>query len=145
MSKPLYQQLASLFIAWQNCQTSKFHRPDAVDNHREMMTTLVKRYMPSGSGFDVGTAIDLDRTTPECLVFHTSFHPMDEHGFYENWLDFTVTVRPSLAYHIDLEIEGRDRNDIKGYVDEVFHLCLVEPVDTTELQREIWGKPETTV
>ncbi len=79
---------------------------------------------PSGSGFDSGTELDLDASTGEKLVFHTSFHHMNDGGFYDGWTEHTVTVRPSLEMGIRLTVSGRDRNDIKNYIHEMFNDIL---------------------
>lgn len=85
---------------------------------------IVKRYMPSGSGFDSGTKIDIDRSTAEKLVFTTSFHHMNDGGFYDGWTEHTVTVRPSLVLGETLTISGRDRSDVKEFIHQVFQSAL---------------------
>jgi hypothetical protein len=85
---------------------------------------LVKDYLPSGSGFDAGTTLDEGASSPDKLVFDTSFHHMDEHGGYDGWTEHKVIVTPSLAHGCDLRVTGRDRNDIKSYIGETFAHAL---------------------
>ena len=124
---PLYQQLAQLVGARLRCLASAKDPPQRHEwfhKHEDKILVLVKEHMPSGSGFDNGTKIDLDRSTEERLVFATAFHHMDENGFYDGWTDHTVTVRGSLAFGFRLTISGRDRNQIKDYVHESFEHAL---------------------
>lgn len=130
MKKPLYRVLAGLVQAIEDCRVSgnvKWH-----DRHACRAITLVKARMPSGSGIDSGTTIDLGACTPEKLVFTTSFHHMDQFGTYDGWTDHTVTVRGSLAWDITITIGGRDRNEIKDHLHEVFNSALRAEIEEYE-------------
>lgn len=127
MKQPLYQALASLLIAIQNCEKSG--NTAWRSKHRDVIETLVRRHMPSGSGFDNGTTLDLDASTGEKLIFRTSFHHMTEHGVYDGWTEHTVRVYPSLAFRYRLTIDGPDRNEIKELIGQSFDLSLREEVD----------------
>jgi hypothetical protein len=80
--------------------------------------------MPSGSGFDSGTTLDLDASHADKLVFQTSFHHMDENGYYDGWTEHTVTVTPSLRDRYHIRISGRNRNDIKEMIHQSFDVAL---------------------
>ena len=84
--------------------------------------------MPSGSGFDSGTKFDFDKSTPNKLVFQTSYHHMNQNGYYDGWTEHTITVTPSLQFGFDAVIGGRDRNGWKEYAYEVVNGCLNEEV-----------------
>lgn len=124
--KKLYQAISLAINARENCITSK--NEEWKDKHEARALQLVKDHMPSGSGIDSGTELDLDKSTSEKLVFTTSYHHMDENGMYDGWTDHTVTVQPSLAFGIDMRISGRDRNGIKEYLYDTFHSALEEEV-----------------
>jgi hypothetical protein len=79
----LYSELASLIQARKNCIASRNEEWEA--KHEATILSLVKDNLPSGSGFDSGTKIDLDASHGERLVFFTDFHHMDESGFYDGW------------------------------------------------------------
>lgn len=96
--------------------------------HTDRLTQLAMDVLPTGSGFDHATTIDLDQSTPDKIVLHTSFHHMDEGGSYDGWTDHTITVRPSLAFSFRLTISGRDRNSIKEYISETFEYALSQDV-----------------
>src|SRR6266704_3653238 len=100
--RPLYKHLASIVGARLNCQKSD--NIEWLDKHEESIEYLVKNFMPSGSGIDSGTKIDLDESTSEKLVFHFGFHHIDENGMYDGWTEHTLTVLPSLCFDTVLKI-----------------------------------------
>jgi hypothetical protein len=122
MARYLYSELASLVQARANCAESG--NDEWFSRHAERIETLVSEHMPSGSGFDSGTKIDLDASHADKLVFTTSFHHMHESGMYDGWTEHTVTVTPSLTSGFHLRISGRNRNDIKEYIADCFNVAL---------------------
>ena len=125
MSRSLYAALAGLVLARQNCIESG--NLEWLERHTDRLESLVKAGLPSGSGFDAGTTLDLDASTPYKLVLKTAFHHMDDHGGYDGWTHHTVTVTPTLHSGIDVKISGRDRNAIKAYIGEEFYAALTAP------------------
>lgn len=121
MSSLLYQRLATLLGACENCRKSG--NQEWLDKHTGHLDQLVRDHLPGGSGFDSGTRLD-DQSTSERLVFNTSFHHMHESGMYDGWTDHTVVVRPSLPFGFTLRVTGRDRNNIKDYIGEMFDQAL---------------------
>jgi hypothetical protein len=119
------QRLATLVQARQNC--AKSGNTEWHARHGERAEALVRERMPSGSGFDNGTTLDLDRSSGDKLVFVTSFHHMDESGGYAGWTDHTVTARASFIHDVALAISGRDRNQIKDLIHDAFHHALTLP------------------
>ena len=119
MKDKLYAILANRVQARINC-IAKNIAPEIVADHESRIATLCKEYLPSGSGFDSGTTIDLDASTGDKLVFNTAFHHMTEHGVYDGWTEHRVYVAASLIHGITLRITGKDRNDIKDYIAEMF-------------------------
>ena len=116
------QRCAQLLQSILNCEKSG--NWEWRDRHTTRLEKLVREAMPSGSGFDAGTTLDMDQSTPERLVFTTSFHHMDESGGYDGWTDHRVSVRPSLVFSLLVTVSGRDRNQIKDYIAETFHSAL---------------------
>jgi hypothetical protein len=102
------------------------HNPEWFDRWTERINDLVD-LLPSGSGIDTGTEIDLDRSTGEKIVLYLSFHHMND-GFYSGWTDHTVIVRPSFR-GINVRISGRDRNGIKEYLAETYDYALTQEVE----------------
>lgn len=116
---PLYVALART-IAWQPPEGTEW-----VEKKEERLKALLDE-LPSGSGWDNGTK--LGTSTGERIVLFGSFHHMDENGFYCGWTDHEVHVTPSLRFGFDLRITGRDRNEIKDYLHDLFHEALSMPV-----------------
>mgnify|MGYP000897664318 FL=1 len=114
-----YSAIASAFAARANCERSG--NSEWFERHTERIRVLVREHAVSGSGFDSGTSFSFDASLPDRLVFVVEFHHMSEHGYYDGWTSHFVIVTPSLAHGFNLRITGRDRNDIKDYIGEVFH------------------------
>lgn len=91
---------------------------------REKVDELLIEFFPHGSGFDTGTRLDWDKSTGERLVFSTAFHHMNEGGFYDGWTEHEIIVTPSLELGFHLRVTGRNKNDIKEYIAEMFSEIL---------------------
>lgn len=76
--------------------------------------------LPSGSGIDRGVTFDVERSKPDRLVFICPFHCMDANGHYCGWIEFKVIVKPAFG-GFDMRITGRDRDQIKDYLYDVFN------------------------
>ena len=85
---------------------------------KEMVARAMKD-APSGSGIDCGTHISASSTSKQ-LVFTANYHHMTENGYYDGWTYYTIVVRPSLKYTIEITISGRDRNNVKDYLWDVY-------------------------
>ena len=128
----LAQQFARSLTALRNCEdvtrpAPGMGRDEAIALHGGRLAECMAR-MPSGSGVDDGCELD-DSSTPNRLVFLTSFHHMDEHGGYDGWTSHKVIVTPDLAFGFDVRVTGPNRNDIRDYLGELFHAALSETVD----------------
>lgn len=137
MKVKLYARLAGLIVARHNCIKHVSETKDTTEReraqewklkHEEAIIRLVKRYMPSGSGFDNGTTIDLNVSNKDRLVFDTSFHHMDENGFYDGWTEHCIRVYPAFD-NVRMTITGQDKNNIKEYIYEVFDTALNTEVE----------------
>ena len=127
MKRSLAATLASLVVARQNCIESG--NTEWKERHEDRILALVNNNLPSGSGVDNGTKIDLDQSTGEKLVFQADFHHMDEGGVYDGWTEHTVTVKASLAYGLNIKIGGRDRDSIKDHIYVLFSHSLNKTVN----------------
>jgi hypothetical protein len=150
MARYLYSELAKAIQARRNCDRNHFFTPtEGIKSHcadcgqiqehknhvraewfdrwTDYIDSLMEQ-MPSGSGFDSGTKINLGASHAEKLVFTTSFHHMNDCGMYDGWTDHTVTVTPSFSGFI-LRVSGRNRNDIKEYIGDTFHEALNQTVE----------------
>lgn len=118
----VYQTFAELLMQRENCM--KNNNQEWLQRSTETLLRLVKEYMPSGSGIDAGTTIDLDKSNGEKLVFHTSFHHMNDGGYYDGWTEHTVTVKASLFDKFTVSISGRDRGGVKDLLHDQFYFAL---------------------
>lgn len=122
--RPLYRELSSTLNAMRRCAVNG--NGEWESRHHKSIVTLVDM-LPSGSGIDNGVTFDLDASNSRKLVFTFGYHHMNEHGMYDGWTQHTLTVTPSFD-GIDISISGRNRNDIKEYLHEVFHYALTQDV-----------------
>jgi hypothetical protein len=128
-TRKLYSQLTTLVVAIDNCV--KTGNQEWEQRHVERACKIVEDHLPSGSGFDGGTHLDFERSNESRLIFTTAFHHMDEGGMYDGWTEHEIWVRPHLAFGITLTVKGRDRNQIKDYIGEVFDHALNLELDAT--------------
>lgn len=125
MKKPVYQHISTLLNAIANCQARQdTNSVNWGNRHESTIESLVKNFMPSGSGVDCGTKLLFDESNSERLVFAFSFHHMNECGYYDGWTEHKAIVTPSLQFGYNLKITGRDRNGIKEYLHETFAFAL---------------------
>jgi hypothetical protein len=123
----IFQSIAQSFVAMENCR--RLGNDEWFETHRGNILELCRNKMPSGSGFDDGTSFDFSASKPNKLVFITSFHHMTNDGFYDGWTSHTVTVVPAFSSDIDMRISGKDHNDIKDYIADVFRDALREETE----------------
>lgn len=120
MARYLYSELATAIQARRNCAEKR--NSEWFDKWSERIEAIQEE-LPSGSGIDSGTRIDLDASHAGKLVLHTDYHHMNDGGMYDGWTEHTITVTPSFS-GIDLRISGRNRNDIKEYLHDVYYSAL---------------------
>lgn len=132
LSRNLITEIASTLQAMRNCEKSG--NAEWLVKHRERLEQIQRNDLPSGSGLDSGTTIDLDKSTSTKIVLHTSFHHMNDAGMYDGWTEHTLTITPAFG-GIDIKIGGRDRNGIKEYLHEVFYYNLTAQRDVEQLAK----------
>jgi hypothetical protein len=129
----IYRELANRIQARLNC--INWVRKDDQENavyragqHEKCIESL-KDLLPSGSGIE-GISIDLSNSTGEKIIIYSSFHSMNDGGYYDRWIDFSVTITPSLINGISLKISGRfgKYQEIREYLFDVFDDSLRETV-----------------
>ena len=128
----LYSELAQAIQARKSCEQSG--NTEWFDKWSSRIKTI-EDLLPHGSGFDSGTKIDLEASHADRLIFQTSFHHMDDAGFYSGWTEHTVTVTPAFIGDYHIRISGRNVNDIKEFIAEEFEYILRLDI-TYELFRE---------
>jgi hypothetical protein len=116
--REVYQKMASKLQAIQNCEAK--HDSEWRGRHEADLLDMVKEHMPRGSGCDSGTHLLMQESTPEKLVFQCDFHHMNDGGYYDGWTEHKVIITPSLGFDFNVRVTGRDRNQIKDYLAELF-------------------------
>ena len=80
------------------------------------LETLVKEWMPRGSGIDCGTKLDVEKSTRTKLVFTFDYHHMNEDGYYCGWSSHKLIVTPTFD-DFDLKIIGQHPSKQKHQTD----------------------------
>ncbi len=127
MGMKLYKAIARAIGSRNRC-LSKSVGHEAILNWEEQIRKF-NDMLPSGSGFDCGTKINLDESNSNKIVINTSFHHMDENGGYNGWTNHAITIRAELEMDFTLRVSGRDKNQIKEYIAETFNHDLMQDVD----------------
>lgn len=120
-----YAWIAMKTQAIKNCEKSG--NQEWYETHLAELRHDMDNTAPSGSGFDNGTRLDYEKTTDNKLVFFTSFHHMNDAGYYTGWTSHEIIVTPDFQ-GVNIRVTGRNRNNIKGYIAEVFGDWLYEEV-----------------
>lgn len=111
---------------------------------------IINQYLPSGSGIDDGIKLFVTEEEYEFfkssssiaddgkVILTSSFHVLDENGFYDGWINFMIEIIPSLAHSFRLKIKGRFSNrkynvkknasDIKEYLYDLFSEALTKEI-----------------
>ena len=131
--EPLYQVFARILEAQLNCSQSG--NAEWEDKHRDAIERIMET-APSGLGLDNGVTFALQASTPEILVFTTSYHHMNDVGVYIGWTDHAITVRPSLAHGCTVSVSGQDKNGIKYFIHNVCSTWLFEEVCTNDFYKD---------
>ena len=134
---PLFVELAR--------QLKRYHRVRKANNLdlaarvNSEIDSLAFNCLPSGSGLDNGCTLDLERSDGKSrVVINTSFHHMDDHGYYCGWTDHRVIVKADLAFDFELQITGRNYRDIKDMLADYFDSLLREPVRQVKRDDGTW-------
>lgn len=114
-----YVKPAVYFISQSLLNLRNSSNPDTDD-----LESLVKQFMPSGSGIDCGTKLDIEKSTPTKLVFTFDYHHMNEHGYYCGWTSHKLIVTPTFD-DFDMQIIGQHPSKTKHQTDW-FHAYLYD-------------------
>lgn len=115
--KPIsLSRLANLVQAVQSENIS----PEWVDKHTISIEEMLKA-LPHGSGIDGKCEIQMELCQRDKLVFLVEFHHMDEHGGYDGWTYHNLILRPSFIHEFTITVTGKNRNNIKEYLHDLFH------------------------
>jgi hypothetical protein len=122
--RPLYVAIATALNALANCRSDSANESQRAYSPRWI--EFIQRAsweLPRGSGFDRYPVVDTDDIKSERIKITGSFHTMDSNGYYTGWIDYTVTVLPSLTSGFTFRIVGGDL-DWKDYAYDCFQTAL---------------------
>ena len=119
--KTVVQAIASTLQALNNCR--KTENTEWINKHEEALKKIAREYLPHGSGFDRGCQITPEISRSGRIVITTSFHHMNENGYYDGWTQHKVIVMPDYG-GCKIRITGRDRNSWKEFAYDTFYYCL---------------------
>lgn len=129
MNKPLYNHIASAIDARKRC--SENGNNEWFSRWEDKLDDIERYHLPSGSGIDSGCKLDINVNNTDKITIHSSYHVMNENGYYDGWIDFRVVVKPSLIHEIELNIIGQfgKNQDIKDYLGDIFYTALTESIE----------------
>ena len=126
MKRKTIQLISQLLAQIENCEKSNNSEHKAIAESR--LKDIEINHLPSGSGIDNGTTICRESSTPDKIVLFTSYHHMNEGGYYDGWTEHKITVTPAFdGFHI--KVGGKNRNEIKDYLWDTFFFSLDAEID----------------
>jgi len=125
--KPLYKVLTNDINAYKNC--SQIQNP-WMEKWRDNISYHEENYLPHGSGIG-NCKVDIDKSSSNKVVIFSDYHVMNENGFYDGYIDFSVTIKPSLLFDFALKINGKfgKHQDIKDYLYDTFDQDLRREIE----------------
>lgn len=92
---------------------------------------FIKSIVPSGSGFDTIYNVYEQKKN---FKITSSYHAMNENGYYDGWIDFTIylwkDIKSNKNKDITVEINGKDSNYItdkyflREYIKETIYTTI---------------------
>ena len=124
MNRLVYQELASSFIARENC--IKVKNDTWYDRHEGKIEYIINNIFPHGSGLDGKTEIIYEKCNENKLVFSSEYHCMNENGYYDEWVRFLVKVTADLSFGYKLQIVGNfgKYSHVKDYLHDLYYYHL---------------------
>jgi len=123
----IVQRLASI----QHCRNNG--NKEWEEKHTAKLADLCQRFLPHGSGIDMTYpdslhGLYIEKTSSVRIVIALAYHHMNEHGYYDGWTDHTIIATPRFD-GIDVRVTGSNRNDIKDYLGELYHMALNQKIE----------------
>lgn len=130
MTRKLYQEMANLILARQNC--IKSGNVVWQSNHENRLQELLQE-LPHGSGLDYTWYYDFNKSNQDKIALSSSFHAMDKNGYYDAVIDFTVIIIADLTCDIRLAITGNfgKYQDVKDYLYEMLDYAFTQELKQT--------------
>ena len=106
-------------------------------NNQCLRQEWIDKNLPSGSGINSGSKVDWDKSKVDKIIITSSYHVMDENGYYCDMVYFKVIITPSLVTDFDIKIKfdtPRDKrvsekHALECYFYDLFYFNLMEKFD----------------
>lgn len=124
MKTTLIARIARLIQAHEHCLKSE----DKVCEFHINELAKLQSLLPNGSGIDEGCKIVIEKSSFNKVVISFGFHHMNEGGYYDGWTNHELIVKPEFD-GISLRITGKNRNQIKDYLYDLFDYTLTQTIE----------------
>lgn len=91
MIRKKYQQLGIEYILYLNSIMEENY--ELQDKCKEVIIKIIDS-LPHGSGIDGDTTFDFEHSTKHKLIINSSYHCMDNNGYYDGWINFKIIIEP---------------------------------------------------
>ena len=117
------------------------------DSTSDRLDSLIRQFLPHGSGIDGTNSID-DKSTPAKIIVNSEYHFMDDNGFYAGWFEFRITwIATFKGSDIRFQITSNGTDKKRPWLIELFEDYLCETFDYS-MSQEIshsWNKEQHCV
>lgn len=123
----LYQSLAGLAQARINC--IKNNNQEWLEKHTDKIETLLYA-LPHGSGINGKWYVDYTKTHGNKITLTNTYDTMNENGYYDTVVNFSLTILPSLQFGFEMHIRGNfgKYQDVKDYLYDILRESLSQEV-----------------
>ena len=129
--KKIYKALATKAYSRLRCIDSinESSNSDNIENwkkwtnrYEDEIDNIMRNHFPYGSGVDNGCTFNYEKSCGNRLVINSGYHCMNENGYYDGWVNFTVTLTPDLELDYKLNIRGNfgKYRHVKDYLYQIF-------------------------
>lgn len=145
MDQTIISKLSGSIGAYHRCIESGNEEWES--KHLDAIQDIQKNRLPSGSGIDSGTVVNVEESTENKITMNVSFHHMNDCGMYVGWVDYKLVITPTFS-GIDIDISSDVGNEefipdaalddmgvekwnidsTKDYLIDVFEICLKEGI-----------------
>ena len=86
--------------------------------------SLLQELLPIGEGIETGSVILLKSTKKRIAIETIYWHP----NYSDEWSKHQVIITPSFEDEINIRITGKNENNIKEYLHNVFREALMSEI-----------------
>ena len=127
----IYKRLAKMANSRLRCLVDSSKFPKEIENYENEIDNIMKNVLPHGSGIDDGCSFNYNKSQNNRLVINSAYHCMNENGYYDGWVDFTVVLTPDFELDYTLNIRGNfgKYGHVKDYLYQIFGDSFDQEVD----------------